>query len=181
LAEWKASEAIKAWALVQPEIGEIDLRPYLFVAKDRKDYFGAASVLGRLAAVAEKLLGPKIGVQAHEGELRQLALAEAGQVFDAVRGRILSGDSFETEPAGVAGIAVLVRAHPSLQPNLLDLLEALPTDRLGAWVVSGWDSAIRDPDAIARFNRLVDGWANSGPQVLKVAASASARTRSGRR
>jgi hypothetical protein len=51
LAEWKAAEAIRAWARLTPSLAEVDLRPYLFVTKDRKDYFGAASVLGRLAAV----------------------------------------------------------------------------------------------------------------------------------
>ena len=38
-------------------MAEVNLRPYLFVTKDRKDYFGATSVLSRRAAVAEKLLG----------------------------------------------------------------------------------------------------------------------------
>jgi len=30
--------AIRSWARVQPMVGEMELRPYLFVAKDRKDY-----------------------------------------------------------------------------------------------------------------------------------------------
>jgi len=64
LREWLSAAAIRSWAQVQPMVGELDLRPYLFVAKDRKDYFGSATVLGHLANVAEKLLGPKIAVQA---------------------------------------------------------------------------------------------------------------------
>lgn len=40
LGEWLSSPAIKAWAAVPTELGSEDLRPYLFVAKDRKDYFG---------------------------------------------------------------------------------------------------------------------------------------------
>lgn len=91
LMEWKASDAIKAWARLSPALAEVDLRPYLFVTKDRKDYFGAASVLGRLASVVEKLLGPKLAVQAFEGELKQLAPAEAAQVFEELRGRVMGG------------------------------------------------------------------------------------------
>lgn len=75
LAEWKGAEAIRSWAAMPPELGQLDLRPYLFVTKDRKDYFGAASALGRLAGVVEKLLGPKMQVQAFEGELKQLVPA----------------------------------------------------------------------------------------------------------
>ena len=64
LSEWLSSPAIKAWAAVPTAIGGEDLRPYLFVAKDRKDYFGAASVLGHLATVVEQLFGGKFAVRA---------------------------------------------------------------------------------------------------------------------
>lgn len=176
LAEWKGSDAIQAWAKLSPKIGEEDLRPYLFVAKDRKDYFGAASVLGRLSAVVEKLMGSKLAVQAQEGELRQLAPAEAGQIFEELRGRIIGGDSFDTEPAGMAGMTVLVRAHDLLQANLLDMLESLPADRCGAWVASGWTGVIKGSNFIARLDGLLAGWAETGSPTLKAAASAATRT-----
>lgn len=181
LTEWKASDAIQAWAQLTPTLAEIDLRPYLFVTKDRKDYFGAASVLGRLATVVEKLIGPKIAVQAFEDELKQLVPAEAAQVFEELRGRIMGGDNFDTTPPGIDGLAVLVRAHPTLQANLLDLLEALPADRCGVWPASGWEGAIRHEEALARFEKLLTGWSASGSSFLKTTASAALRTRKGRR
>ena len=115
---WLSSQAIMAWAGVQIPLGDEDLRPYLFVAKDRKDYFGAASALGHLATVVEQLLGDKFTVQGLEAHLNRLAPPEAAQVFEAVRGRIVGGDSFDVEPPGTAGLTVLVKAHPSLQSNL---------------------------------------------------------------
>jgi predicted KAP-like P-loop ATPase len=181
LTEWKSADAIRAWARLSPALAEVDLRPYLFVTKDRKDYFGAASVLGRLAAVVEKLLGPKLAVQAFEGELKQLVSAEAAQVFEELRGRVMGGDAFDTVPAGVDGLAVLVRAHPTLQANLLDLLEALPGDRCGPWPASGWEGVIKDSDAVARFDKLLEGWSTSGSSFLKPTASAALRTRKGGR
>jgi len=45
------------------------LRPYLFVTKDKKDYFGPLSALGHFASVVEKLPGPKLIVQKLDGEL----------------------------------------------------------------------------------------------------------------
>lgn len=181
LTEWKAADAIRAWARLSPPLADVDLRPYLFVTKDRKDYFGAASVLGRLAAVVEKLLGPKLAVQAFEGELKQLVPAEAAQVFEELRGRVMGGDSFETAPPGVDGLAVLVRAHPTLQANLLDLLEALPADRCGPWPASGWEGVIKDSDAVARLEKLLQRWSTSQSSFLKTTASAALRTRKGRR
>jgi KAP-like P-loop domain-containing protein len=177
LREWLSSPAIRSWAQVQPAVGDLDLRPYLFVAKDRKDYFGAATVLGHLANVADKLLGPKIAVQAMESSLRKLAFPEAAQIFDAVRGRIVGGDSFEKEPPGAPGLAVLVRAHPDLQATLVDFLENLPAQRLGPWVCNGWDGVIKDAAAGQRFDRLLGKWAKDGSVMLKTAANGVLKTR----
>lgn len=181
LSEWLSSPAIKAWAAVPTAIGDEDLRPYLFVAKDRKDYFGAASVLGHLAAVVEQLFGGKFAVQGLEPDLKRLAPPEAAQVFEAVRGRIVGGDSFDTEPPGTAGLAILVKAHPTLQANLVDFLDALPRDRLGPWVCSGWEGVLKDPDAAQRFDRLLQAWGKDGGPMLKVAATGVLRTRQGAR
>jgi hypothetical protein len=168
---------VKSWAQIQPSIGAIDLRPYLFVAKDRKDYFGATTVLGQLATVAEKLLGSKFSVQSLEGDLRQLAIPEAAQILEIVRARIISSDTFDTEPAGAPGIAVLVRAQPALQKNLIDFLEALPRQRLGPWACGGWEGVIKDADQNLRYDQLLDLWKREGGPILKAAASAALRTR----
>jgi len=182
LAEWKSSEAILSWARVLPPVADIDLRPYLFATKDKKDYFGPASVLGHLAAVAEKLLGPKISVQALESELKKLAQPEAAKLFEAVRAKIVSGDSFDTQPAGVDGMVVLVKAQPGLQGSLVDFLQALPTGRCGPWVVSGWQGALKDIDAQARMVQLVVGWATqSDNKMLRAAAEAANKTHKGGR
>ena len=177
LSEWTSSPAVRSWAQIEPSIGVLDLRPYLFVAKDRKDYFGATTVLGQLASVAEKLLGSKFVVQGLETELRQLAVPEAAQVLDLVRARIVGTDTFDTEPAGAAGIAVLVKAQPALQGNLLDFLEALPRQRLGPWACTGWEGVIRDPDQSGRYDQLLEAWMKDSSPFLKAAATAALRTR----
>ena len=181
LGEWLSSPAIKAWATVPTMIGGDDLRPYLFVAKDRKDYFGAASVLGHLAAVVEQLFGGKFSVQGLDADLKRLAPPEAAQVFEAVRGRIVGADAFDTEPPGAAGLAVLIKAHPALQGALIDFLDALPRDRLGPWVCGGWEGVIKDAEAVQRFDRLLQTWGKDGGLMLKVAANGVLRTRQGAR
>jgi hypothetical protein len=182
LTEWKSSESIQAWARVQPPLSGVDLRPYLFVTKDKKDYFGPASVLGHLATVAEKLFGSKLSVQAHETELKQLAQPEADKVFEAVRGKIMGGDVFDTMPPGIDGLVVLVKAQPDLQGKLLDFLEALPASRCGPWVVGGWQGVIRDAENVGRLEQLLDGWSKVTNNVaLKAAADAVNKTRRGGR
>lgn len=182
LSEWKASQSILTWARVQPSLGSIDFRPYLFVTKDKKDYFGPASVLGHLAAVAEKLFGAKFTVQALEPELKQLAQPEAEKIFEAMRTKIMSGDAFTTRPAGIDGVIVLVKAQPSLQGRLIDFLHALPSERCGPWVVGGWKSVLKDGDAISRLDLLIDSWTKvTNNNILKVAAEGAIKTRKGDR
>lgn len=174
LAEWKSSDTVCDWARVSPKLSGIDLRPYLFVTKDKKDYFGPVSVLGHLAGVVEKLFGGKMTVQGYEAELKQLVQPEADKVFEAVRTKIMGTGAFETKPAGVDGLVVLVKAQPGLQVWLMNFLEALPSGKCGPWAVSGWQGVIKDTECNARLTKLLGEWskATNNPG-LKAAAEAA--------
>ncbi|WP_253207218.1 Qat anti-phage system ATPase QatA [Verticiella alkaliphila] len=158
LNEWKSSETVRDWAHLSPKLSGIDLRPYLFVTKDKKDYFGPVSVLGHLAGVVEKLFGGKMTVQGYEAELKQLVQPEAEKVFEAARSKIMSTGTFDTRPAGIDGLAVLVKAQPGLQSRLMDFLEALPSGKCGPWAVSGWQGVIKDSECAARLTKLLGDW-----------------------
>lgn len=159
--EWLDNETVRAWASVQPPIGAEDLRPYIFVTKDRRSYFGSVSTLGHLESLVERLYGPRIAVQALEPELKRLAPAETEQLFAVLRARIIGQEKFDRQPGGIDGIHALLRVNPALEGRLLDLLEGLPKERLGAWVVTGWESAIQTPSGVARFGELLKQWAEA--------------------
>lgn len=171
LAEWKETEVVRDWALLTPPLAGVDLRPYLFVTKDKKDYFGPVSVLGHLSDVVDKLFGGKMIVQGLEAKMKQLAQPEADKVFEAVRSRIVSAGEFGTKPEGIDGLIVLVKAQPHLQGPLLDFLESLPKDKCGPWVVGGWQGAVKDIEPNARLAALLETWSKvvNNP-ILKVAA-----------
>ena len=182
LTEWKSSETVRDWARLSPKLSGLDLRPYLFVTKDKKDYFGPVSVLGHLAAVVEKLFGGKMTVQGYEAELKQLVQPEAEKVFEAVRSKIMSTGTFDTRPAGVDGLAVLVKAQPGLQSRLMDFLEALPSGKCGPWVVSGWQGVIKDTECATRLTKLLGDWSKvTGNPGLKASAEAALKDMKGGR
>ena len=181
LQEWKATEAMCSWARVQPAIGSLDLRPYLFVTRDKKDFFGPISTLGHLSAVADKLFGPRLVVQGYLEELKQLKPPEADKVFEALRSRIVGADTFDVAPEGIAGLKVLVQAQPLLQGRLVDFLEGLPRSRCGVWVVSGWQGVITDGACTTRFDALLDSWSKApSSQELRAAAQAVAKQPKGK-
>lgn len=182
LAEWKSSETVCDWARLSPKLSGIDLRPYLFVTKDKKDYFGPVSVLGHLAGVVEKLFGGKMTVQSHETELKQLVQPEAEKVFEAVRGKIMSTGAFDTKPPGVDGLVVLVKAQPGLQTRLMDFLETLPSGKCGPWAVSGWQGVIKDAECTARLTKLLGDWSKvTNNPGLKASAEAALKDVKGAR
>lgn len=182
LTEWKSSESVRDWARLLPKLSGLDLRPYLFVTKDKKDYFGPVSVLGHLAAVVEKLFGGKMTVQSYEAELKQLVQPEAEKVFEAVRSKIMGSGAFETRPAGVDGLTILVKAQPGLQSRLMDFLEALPSGKCGPWAVSGWQSVIKDTECAARLTKLLGDWSKvTGNLGLKASAEAALKDLKGGR
>ncbi|KGB99095.1 Qat anti-phage system ATPase QatA [Burkholderia cepacia] len=182
LNEWKSSETVRDWAHLSPKLSGVDLRPYLFVTKDKKDYFGPVSVLGHLAGVVEKLFGGKMTVQGYEAELKQLVQPEAEKVFEAVRSKIMSTGTFDTRPAGIDGLAVLVKAQPGLQSRLMDFLEALPSGKCGPWVVSGWQGVIKDSECAARLTKLLGDWSKvTNNPGLKASAEAALKDLKGGR
>ncbi|OJZ04893.1 MAG: NTPase KAP [Thiobacillus sp. 63-78] len=182
LIEWKSSETVCDWARLLPKLSGLDLRPYLFVTKDKKDYFGPVSVLGHLAGVVEKLFGGKMTVQGYEVELKQLVQPEAEKVYEAMRSKIMGTGVFDTKPAGVDGLAVLVRAQPSLQSRLLDFLEVLPSSKCGPWVVSGWQGVIKDTECATRLTKLLGDWSKvTNNPGLKASAEAALKDLKGGR
>lgn len=182
LTEWKSSETVLDWARLSPKLSGLDLRPYLFVTKDKKDYFGPVSVLGHLATVVEKLFGGKMTVQGYEPELKKIVQPEAEKVFEAVRSKIMSTGSFDTRPAGVDGLAVLVKAQPGLQSRMMDFLEALPSGKCGPWAVSGWQSVIKDTECATRLTKLLGDWSKvtSNPGLKATAEAALKGLKGGR-
>jgi hypothetical protein len=72
----------------------------------------------------------------------------------------MSTATFDIKPAGIDGLSVLVKAQPKLQSQLMDFLEALPNDKYGSLAVSGWQSAIKDTECLARLTVLLGIGAN---------------------
>lgn len=174
LEEWRVDERVTEWAKLEPKLANVDLRPYLFIARDRKDFFGGASTLGHLEGVVEMLMRPKVAIGGQAAKLAELAPAEASRVFEGLRSRIMSSDDFRQKPKGVEGMVMLVTAQTALQPNLLDFIEQLPAERCGAWLATGWNAALTSAPSKARLAQIVTGWAEQdGNSALKMAAGAA--------
>jgi hypothetical protein len=176
LPDWPSLEWAKQWAKIDPPLAEYDLRPYLFVTRDRRNVFGSVTSLGELDELLVKLTGPPLQVRQATAEVARLPSTEAEQLFDALRGKVTVVEDLNEQPPGAQGLSVICQHHSFLQPSLVALLRALPASKLGPWAVSGWAGALTSDGAKAEFEALVAEWAaQQENKPLQAAAKAVAQ------
>lgn len=169
--EWAKNEWAKAWAAIDPPLSGVDLRPYVFVTRDKRSSLGGLVAASHLEGLVEKLLGPSMMVQAIAGEIANLTGPEPEEVFEALRSRILQHDNFGSKPKGVDGMVKLVETHPALRRKLLEFVRELPTTKVGAWAASSWGKCFSDAGAASEFSSVLQSWAEqTDNKVLQAAA-----------
>lgn len=159
LPDWPNLEWAKQWAKIDPPLAEYDLRPYVFVTRDRRSVFGAVTSLGELDELLAKLSGPPLQVRQAATEVARLPATEAEQLFDALRSKVTVVEDLGEQPPGAQGLAVICQHHTFLQPSLIAFLKSLPVSKLGPWVVGGWASALTTDEAKGEFTALLSEWA----------------------
>lgn len=174
-------EWAKQWAAIDPPLAENDLRPYVFVTRDRRSVFGAVTSLGELDELIAKLQGSPLQVKQAAAEVARLQSIEAEQVFDALRAKVRDAEDLGQEPVGVKGLAEMACQHPFLQRPLLSFVQDLPVSKLGPWVVSGWASVFSEAAVKSDFSTTLKGWADQDDnKQLKAAATAAMKLSSKR-
>ena len=167
-----ASEWVRRWAAMPPAFTEEDLRPYLFVSRDRKALFTSGSALSLKEDWIEKLCGSTLGARAAAVEVAKLTAGEIEQIFDVVAARVRASTDLMKKPAGADGLLELCRISTGLQTPTVRLLAELPTSRLGPWVAVGWDVILTESGAKSEFQQLKREWAKiRNNEPLKLAAA----------
>ena len=160
LPEWPNVEWAKRWAAISPSLSEVDLRPYVFVSRDRRGGYGAQAQLGELDELLGKLMGPPFQVRQVLAEVKRLTSVEAEQLFDALRTKVADVEDLREEPPGIHGLAAICQEHTFLQASLVKFFKDLPAKKLGPWVVTGWGGAFTEAEPAADYGALLADWSN---------------------
>lgn len=175
--EWLTDDWAMRWAAIDPALADDDLRPYLFITRDRKGSFLGMAAASHIEAMVERLMGRDMAVNMATEDIAKLTAQDAEAVFAAVSAKVIQSADLAQRPKGFAGLLVLIEKHPALQLRLLQLLEAVPADRLGAWPATGFTRLFTDPGAKERFEALRDRWKREGSPKLKKALKAFSSAR----
>lgn len=158
--DWEKSDWISNWAAIEPTLTGVDLRPYIFVTRDKRSSLMGQVAVGHLEALVDKLMGPPLQIRqaATKKEILGLAEVDAETVFDALRDQIIQADSFADQPKGVPGLIELVKQRPALQKRLVEFIRSLPTPKLGMWAPAPWHECLKDTAAIHGLEGILRGW-----------------------
>jgi predicted KAP-like P-loop ATPase len=177
MAVWLKEEAAREWLKRDPKIGLLDLRPYMFVTRDKRALSGAVLSLGHLEPLLERLSAGDFAAARESETVSRLSPPEARALFNALRDQMLAPDTLKTRPAEAAGLVIIGKHHHALQVPLVEALRAREPKNLGAWAVSGWDDALSTPDAQNAFKKLVAEWSTqSDNKPLQTAAKGKLKT-----
>jgi len=170
LTKWRDREWLQSWLQIEPPLSDVDLRPYIFVARDKR-VLGAAANIGGLESLIEKLQGSSMAVRVAEPEVRALSPSDAEEVFSALREKVLGHGRFDTEPPGFSGMGIIAKHHPKFQQELVSFVSTIDVASLGIWIVRGWTEIITDDAAQEQLATLFTQWSQQNEnQLLKKTA-----------
>ena len=129
-------EWFKKWLKIQPSIGEEDLRPYVFIAKDKKINLFLINTNEKILELFNVLLQSKFMINANINKIKNITESEALELFNLVTNRIKEHKDWTVEPAGYEGIKALVQEHSSLQKHFISLLKTFDGNNIGVWVLN---------------------------------------------
>ncbi|MEX1138043.1 MAG: Qat anti-phage system ATPase QatA [Bacteroidota bacterium] len=177
--KWLSRDWLVKWAKIEPVLNDVDLRPYVFVARDKRLLVTAAETPS-LDSLLESLSGGDLAARAVEQQVRGLAPGDAEQLFNALRERVLRTSNFATEPAGFTGLTLVAKYHPPYQSELLSLVESIDATSLGMWATRGWREILTEPGTTERLRSILGRWAaQDDNQILRKSASQALIARKG--
>lgn len=139
---WFDPKEIKDWILLEPDITDIDLRPYYYACKEKIDYFAGRVESGDLSEIVDILLKSEMVIAQYIEKIKELTDQQSEQVFEIIEQKIMEKGNFENKPDGIDGLRILVQHKDCLRKQLADFITRLPKTKVGIWVTNGWNNAI---------------------------------------
>lgn len=171
--EENISKALAEWNAVLPDISEKDLRPYLFISREKNNW---ESSLLKSNEIIRKLLpilkdGNTMAIASIKNELLALSVEDRNYLFSTLSEEFRTADSYTSKPPAILGLQELTKIFPELQPNMLILINSIPPKEIGTWAVSGWQQIFTE-DNLQQYIVFIERIAEVGQKTVKVTAKA---------
>mgnify|MGYP003607913338 CR=1 FL=1 len=177
----KSSREFEKWVSIEPDMKKIDLRPYFFISKEKNVW--ETPILGDLEKIQSLIPmlkdGNELAIASIEEKIIALSAEEKSSIFSILAGDFQNLSSYATKPKMLLGLQKMVKIFPELQPEMIKLLENVPVNEAGTWIVSGWDGIFRG-DYLEKYIQLIDDISKNGSQITLTVATAYLQRNGGR-
>ena len=159
------------WNKLSPKLNTIDLRPYVYVSKEKAISFDQNN---SLKPALQSLLtnlesGSLMSLNEAEKELNLISIKEATALFDKLIIICKSNQDLNKQPNQMKGIYRIIKIFPQLEIKLMDFLSSKPATNIGPWAVTE-SMGMQTQEARNKFNSLLDTWKMQGNKILKAMA-----------
>jgi hypothetical protein len=175
LEEWKQDSRLSTWAKVHPPLFDEDLRPYIFVTRDRKQSIFGYGIAAHLSGLIEKLCGDSYAVASAKDEVVALNAKDAMDVAQNLKATVQASGDIKNKPRGFDGLASVCAHKPDARPVLLNLFRNFDPAQLGAWAWPELKSLADDPTLKTDAVAVEHAWTTQGSEKLKKAIKALPR------
>lgn len=150
-------DAIIAWGKIDPPLGEIDLRPYIYISREKD--IGFAGLREDLEQIFKRLSdATELTLPRMEGDLKSIAKDDAKKIFNALIYKINSSSDLRTKPREFDSLCFLCKNQEDLQDSLTTWLNGLPVSGIGNWVLVGIKAILSKDSAIDAYGKLCEKW-----------------------
>jgi hypothetical protein len=170
VVDWIKVEWIKGWAAIDPPLSDVDLRPYVFVTRDKRGSLSGVAASAHLEGLVERLMGGKIAARSCVAEVSKLSPQELDEVFTSVSDQAIQAEELTSEPHGIQGLMVLSEHTPEMGRRLLEFAKSLNLTKVGVWPAN-MVANIKHPTLIGDAKAILSGWVEqTESSKLKTAA-----------
>lgn len=176
---WAADEWMQAWLDTEPLLGNVDLRPYFYFARDRLGIRSQATQ--RLSSAARELLpdllSPAQAVRDRGAvRARQLIAPDVVALQEALAERVRASENLDEADLPFHGMLALVATRPELVTEFAMIVRSLPLNRFRAGTPNRLLAAAQsmEPTAKGQVVQLVQMFADQSEHPTLAAAASIA-------
>lgn len=130
-----SDDDLQEWAKLEPPLKDVDLKPYVFISRERAISFKVMDDLPHaLIPVFEALSsGSRMTIAKLENEVKALDPSQANLLFNRLKSLAIKETEWKQMPKIMEGVLSLVQHHEKLEPLLIELIGAVAPKDLGVW------------------------------------------------
>jgi predicted KAP-like P-loop ATPase len=152
-------DKLDEWMLIEPSLGSLDLRPYVFISKEKAIGLETNEELpAHLLKLLEQLnSGAEMALGSAAKVLPQLPFSEAAKLFEILEAESRTVADLKHLPKSVKGLLRIITAHPDLEERLVNIIASYPPKSLGVWAGSQLDG-LKSSGGQQKYSQLLEDW-----------------------